>query len=414
MLEHLSVEKILEFPALPELMRRNQNLEIDYSVEIAGETWPEDAENLVLESPKTEQIRERLPYLPKTEAVTLTGVLPPLEEIQSLRADFPWLDIRWRVDLGKLEADGESRELFLDQAGNFDPEEFLEQVPWLPELETVSLLHTKLTNEEKHELVTACPDIDFQWEIGIWGQNFPGDVQEAVVYAEGLDSAEVLRKALSCFTDIKRLVVLDSQIPNEELDALDQDFPETRVVWNLNLGGYELMTDDIYYAPNKYSGIVVSDQILEPLQYCRDMVCVDVGHRNVTNCSWAANMPKLKYLILADTAVRDLSPLEGLENLVFFEVFMTPVRDYSPLLTCRALEDLNLCYSFGDPEPVKKMTWLKRLWWDGGVIPQETLREALPDTEVQCHSGSSTGLTWRQGQHYYDMRDLIGMKYLIG
>ena len=123
-------------------------------------------------------------------------------------------------------------------------------------------------------------------------------------------------------------------------------------------------------------------------------------------------MPQLRYLILADTPVADLSPLEGLKNLKFLELFQTPVRDYSPLLGCTALDDLNLCYSYGDPEPVMKMTWLKRLWWDGSRVSEATLSEHLPDTQVECNSHSSTGAGWRKGQHYFDMRDLIGMDYM--
>ena len=150
------------------------------------------------------------------------------------------------------------------------------------------------------------------------------------------------------------------------------------------------------------------------------MVCIDIGHnRGVTHCQWAANMPKLKYLVIADTNIKDLSPLAGLQELVFLEVFMSPVRDYRPLLDCPALEDLNLGYTYGDPTPVMQMTWLKRLWWPGALRVlnwnvRNQLRQNLPDAKMNFVAGSSTGEGWRTGQHYYAMRDLMGMPYMTG
>ena len=91
---------------------------------------------------------------------------------------------------------------------------------------------------------------------------------------------------------------------------------------------------------------------------------------------------------------------------------------YEPLATLTGLEDLNLGYTRGDVHVLEQMTWLKRLWWSGSGLNAEeeaALQAALPDTEIQIHSvGSSTGMGWREGQHYYDMRDLLGMPYMEG
>ena len=195
-----------------------------------------------------------------------------------------------------------------------------------------------------------------------------------------------------------------------------QRHPDIRFVWSVNLGGLEVRTDATYFIPTKYD-VKVSNADLKELKYCVDMVCVDVGHmKYVTRCDWAAHMPKLKYLILADTNVRDITPLTGLKELTFVELFLTPVRDYSPLLTCPSLEDLNLCYTHGDPEPVTRITWLKRLWWAGSWTARvkfgDTFRENIPGCELNFTTESSTGEGWRTGENYYAMRDLLGMSYM--
>ena len=152
------------------------------------------------------------------------------------------------------------------------------------------------------------------------------------------------------------------------------------------------------------------------------MECIDLGHCWISHCEWAREMPNLRYLVLADTYVKDLSPLSGLKKLTYLELFVTPVRDYSPLLGCTGLEDLNLGYTYGDPTPIAQMTWLKNLWWGGihyvpwvnGQSPAAMLQHGLPDTKVTLYAGSSTGMGWRNLPHYYEMRDKIGMYYMSG
>jgi pyruvate,orthophosphate dikinase len=70
----------------------------------------------------------------------------------------------------------------------------------------------------------------------------------------------------------------------------------------------------------------------------------------IKNCDFVAFMPHLKYLILADTKVTDLTPLTGLKELAFLELFMLDIKDYAPLESLTGLEDLNLYYTFGDPK----------------------------------------------------------------
>ena len=40
------------------------------------------------------------------------------------------------------------------------------------------------------------------------------------------------------------------------------------------------------------------------------------------------------------------------------------------------------------------------------------LKAALPDTVVCINGKHPTDLGWRQAQRYYEMRDLLGMRYM--
>ena len=147
------------------------------------------------------------------------------------------------------------------------------------------------------------------------------------------------------------------------------------------------------------------------------MICIDIGHHPVKDISFVRYMPHLKYLILTDTAVQDISPLENAKELIYLEFTFGIIRDYTPLLGCTALEDLNMdnLWYFADPTPLYQMTWLKTLFWEGcsgSVILK--LQEALTETRLDFtgSTSNSVGTGWRNLQNYYDMRDILGMPYM--
>ena len=412
-LETVRVSSIRDYEALGTLLQRD--CQVEYRVDLGEKTWPRDAETAFSLNGTGDQLRSRLPYLKELKRLHLLGTLPSMEELLALQAEFPEITFSWAVSLGRLRAEGSDSSLDLGQADLEGPEEFLALRAYFPALKTVDLRGAGFTNAEILGLMAKEPELAYQWDLGLGSARI--DALAETAQLEGLAdySLEDLRQLLPSLPKLRKLVLLDSGFESADLDALDREFPEVRIVWNVDIGGVNLRTDALYYAPNKFNNVRCYDEDMEPIRYCRDLICVDVGHRQVTHCEWVRFMPHLKYLILADTGIRDLTPVGNLKELVFLEVFLTNVKDLSPLQGCTALEDLNISYiQCKDPEPIIAMPWLKRLWWGGSPMPMYTLQQKLPDTRVECNAGSSTGKDWRQGQHYFDMRDLIGMEYMLG
>ena len=98
--------------------------------------------------------------------------------------------------------------------------------------------------------------------------------------------------------------------------------------------------------------------------------------------------------------------LSELKELEYLEVFGCGIRDLTPLTKITSLIDLNVSKNKApDWEPLKEMTWLKRLWvsdlW-GIRMPkkdQEELQSALPDTRIEFR-GDPTSYGWREDPHY--------------
>jgi len=405
-----------DYAQLLELQQRRPRCKVFYDVPISGKNWDCDVTELQLEDADLAEMAQMLRYLPNVHTIHLTGALPEMERLQAFFEEYPTVAFSWQVDVGEavLELDAVSMDL-----SGF-PQESVAQIermiPYLPALQQVNLVGSGIPAGELLELSQRHPEIQFLFEVDICGVTLRSDAREIDLSGITMADTSEVEALLPCFRNLQKVIMCNCGISSQEMDALGQRHPEIRFVWSVNLGGLEVRTDATYFIPTKYD-VDVTDADLKELRYCVDMICVDVGHMHgVRSCEWAAYMPNLKYLILADTGVRDITPLTGLKKLVFLELFLTGVQDYSPLLTCTALEDLNLCRTYGNPEPVTRITWLKRLWWAGNWTAKvrygEIFAENIPGCEFNFDTESSTGEGWRKGKNYYDMRDLLGMSYM--
>lgn len=403
-----------EYSRIQMLQKEYPGCTIRYRVQVAGEWWDSDVVSLILQNADPNELAEKLVWFENLESVLLTGVVPDQQDLQSLQALYPQVCFLWKLEaMGMaLETDVESLDLPDGVLGSVEELENL--LPYFPKLRTVRLSSMGMSVDALTALAKRNPEIHFIFELTFGDHVLSTDAEEIDISNTPLEDTAALEALLPCFRNLKTVVMCQCGISSEDMDALNRRYENIRFIWSVDLAGMAYRTDAIHFTPNRW-GLSCDNENISDLQYCTDMVCVDIGHQiKVTNCEWVKNMPKLKYLVLAETGISDLTPLENHENLVFLEIFLSKVKDYSPLTTCKALEDLNLCYTQGDPEPIGEMTWLKRLWWSGSWAGRKYLADKLPDTYAEYLSLSSTGRGWREGQHYYDMRDFIGMEYMVG
>ena len=395
-----------------ELQRQRPELEVFYTVTLSDGLWGSDSTELVLEDADPAVLEEKLQYLPRAEKVLLTGDLPGAQEIRALQKAYPEIAFTWQMEKDGTYLDMETRAFDLSGAASLAE---VEQILfYFPKLEFLDLRGNSIPDADLVLLAKKNPGVDFLWDLTVGETRVSTGAKEIYLSGTEVTVAEV-EAVLHCFPELERVEMCDCPVETEEMAALWQRYPDIRFVWTVDLAGMPHRTDADYFMPNKY-GLKINDKNIADLKYCVDMICVDVGHgTEVTHCEWAANMPQLQYLVLADSGVRSVEPLRGLEKLVFLELFQSKVKDYSPLLECPALEDLNLCYTYGDPAPVQQITWLKRLWWSGcRWNKRNDLTAALADTQIEFSAKSSTGNGWREGQRYYEMRDIVGMGYMTG
>lgn len=398
--------------AYREACGRFPEAQVLWTVPFQGARYPMDTQSIQISS-LTKEEAEYLDFLPELKTVD-AGLCTDYEALACLQARRPECEVFYRLNVGSESCDSMTRELTVTDASF---EELSAALPLLPRLEMLNLTGSRLTDEELKTLIRQFPEMFLSCQLDFAGEPVSRDAETVDLTGREF-TLEDLENGISWFPKMKKLILGQCGIADEDLDALNNRYPDTRIVWSMQVGLVLVQTDDIVFYPAKISEThLPTDEDLARLRYCTDMIAVDVGHSRATNCEWAAYMPHLRYLILADTWITDISPLSNLKELVYLELFTTKVTDYSPLLGCTALQDLNIGTTWGDPAPIAQMTWLHNLHWHNGAERRqyrEAVRELpdkLPDTNVLLKADRNTGPPWRYVPNYYVFRDIIGGLY---
>ena len=388
------------------------NCSITFQVPFQGGYVDQNVESLSLSS-LTEEEAALLAYFPDLKTLDASGM--DCAAAAQLQQEHPELQVSYAVTIAGESYSSDTKEITLETGDTAQ----LENLVYLPNLESV---HISDPQGDPEELKALAKEIPLTWEKEAFGKVYGSDITELDLSQEGLtfDDAEAMEAALAWFPHLDRVFFGDVAVDNDTMAAYRERQAENyKVVWNIELNYRITMPSDAdYFMPRKFYMTVI-DRDLENLKYFNDMVTVDLGHMHINHCEWLAGMPKLQYLILADTPVRSIEPVANCKELIFFEIFDTPVKDFSPLQECKKLRDLNMCWTDGNPEDVAKLTWLERFWWWGRLtLPELTeeekamISEAMPNAEVVFKTTTSTGGGWREGELYYKMRDNLGMEYM--
>lgn len=364
----------------------------------------------------TELSEEDIPllaYLPELTKVNARGCTD-YDQLVALTEAYPELEVYYSVEMGGQFWPNSTTALELESV---TLEELATLTRYFPQLQSVKLTEIPGDPEDMLVLQETYPEISFSWQLVVCGVTVDAAAAEIDLSGIPMTDTSELESMLKYLPNLTKVDMVDCGISNEEMEALNNRNEGILFVWTVKIGSLTVRTDVTEFMPVKHDEWVNNAECVN-LRYLTELIALDLGHMFIDSCDFVRYMPHLKYLILADTDVFSLEPLTGLDELIFLEIFMCPVVDYSPLLTLTALEDLNISYTYGDYQVIAQMTWLDRLWW-GQVqtsritdAQRDYLREVLPDTEIEFQPQSSTGKGWRMGQNYYDMRDIFGMGYM--
>ena len=414
-----------DYAALAAAASEREDLRFLWTVPSSDGAIDGGAEALSVRACGGDELAKLLPLLPRLRKLDLTQSALSDAEIDALAAAFPALALRYTVHIGDLALPSDSRSLTADASAAGDTAALKAALGRLKELEQVDLRGVAFSADELAELLPLCP-ADTLYEVPLCGARYDRDCEEIDISGVSVADPGEIDAAVELLPRLKKLVMCDCGLSDDEMAALGERHPQTRFIWTVRFSVYTLRTDVTAFCASDlpshgYVAPHLSSEELSPLRYCTDLIALDLGHMFFDDLSFLENLTKLKYLIIVEERFRDISVLGRLEDLEYLEIFNNTIDDISPLLNCRKLRHLNIGYTRGyDPSPLWEMTWLERLWYPGNRMGKEAcaeLENALPDTHcylISYDKNGSTGAGWRTDAAYFEMRNLFGMFYQPG
>ena len=386
-----------------------------YSVTLPnGQSVDSDAESADLSWLTDDQVDEtaqQLAFLPNLRLLqlgTLDGVRLSLGRLGTLNEACPKADFDFSYAIGGEPVSSDSSSISL---AGLKREDVPGAAVVLSTMKQLSFVDLGSADDENNELtwtdvallMSSCPYARFAYSFTLYGQPLDLDAQELDFRGvEVDDDAAALFEILPCMKRVTRLDMDSTGVGDERMAQLRDSFPDIEVIWRIWFGDlYSVRTDAERVLASKPSvGGMIYDP--SPLQYCTKMKYLDLGHNDdMTDLSFAANMPELEVLIIAMTGVTDISPLASCPKLEYLEINSTQIADLSPLENSAALRHLNIgcCPNITDITPLLGLTELERLWI-GCETPvpaaqAAAMREAAPGCKVNTTTSDPHGEAWR-------------------
>ena len=245
-------------------------------------------------------------------------------------------------------------------------------------------------------------------------QGFPFTLEDRILNLNHMpfsDEGALAADIAACMPNLKILDMDSCGVSNESMAAIRDSLPGVDVVWRVFIGAdYSTRTNEerlVISNPDR-GGDLNTPESIAGLYYCTKVKYLDMGHNYLmTDISFVRNMPDLEVLIIAMTAIKDISPLADCKNLNYLEYQTSAASDLSPLSGLTKLKDLNICYNFAlrDIRPIMDLD-LDRLYIGclSPVPPEQIARyqQLHPNCIVNTTTEDPTDECWRYGDIHHN------------
>ena len=327
----------------------------------------------------------------------------------------PTYDLNFSI--GDQQISASMTSLDLSQATAEEVDRLISVLPALTSLKTLELGSANAEDpviswEQVRDLEKGLPQATLNYTFSIRG--YPFQLSDQILNLNHLvfeDEGKLAEQIASCMPNLKVLDMDSCGVSNESMAAIRDRFPNVNVVWRVWIGAdYSTRTDveRLMISNPDRGGDLNTPESIAGLFYCNKVKYLDMGHNYLmTDISFIRNMPDLEVLIIAMTAIKDISPLAGCKNLNYLEYQTSAASDLSPLSGLTKLKDLNICYDFAlrDIRPIMNLE-LDRLYIGClSPVPPEQIaqyRQLHPNCIVNDTTEDPTEESWRYGDIHHN------------
>lgn len=370
-------------------------------------TMPTDTEVAMVVTADTIGELENYPALRKAD---LTGSTC-YQELAAYAQAHPQVEVIYTVDLGGATPGTDVTELTLDE---YEYGLLLENLRYLPALETVNFPKIQMTGEELGALRDAYPELEIRYTLELLGEEVAWDCEELDLSAMTAEDMEAVTGALALLPKVGLAKLSDengkSNLTVEEVHALQEAAPDLMFDYTFELFGKKVSTmDERVEFKNKKIGDKKEPELRQALDimkgcqymllehcYLSDEVLAQLreDYRGRTKIVWRIYFAKggscttdrtvLRYVYnVTNSTVKQLKYCEDVEYIDFGHneilsdwswvanmpklkaiiVSGSIIRDLTPFANCKELEFLELsnCGLLTDASPLAACESLKRL-----------------------------------------------------
>ena len=298
--------------------------------------------------------------------------------------------------------------------------DLVERLSLFKKLKSVDLRNHNLSFDYINNLKEVLPNVRFKFTIELNNKKYNTDIEELDLNHIKVNYLEEFKTKLRLFDNLKKLDMSYSNLSNEILGSLREEFPKVQIDWVLHISKWSFRTDVKSFSVLVYRFDYkrIQSHELEIFKYCWNMEALDLGHQAITDVTPIAKyLPNLKILILADNKISDVSPLASLTKLHYLELFINPIKDLSPLTSLKELIDINLCYTrIKDFTPLNELPFLERIWLVGTKVNKDNvgiIQKNHPGAKIVYGRGGSTNSGFRTHERYYEMIKMYRNPYYM-
>lgn len=220
--------------------------EILWDVPFQGAKYPNDTESLTVTDLTEEDAGLLLDYFPNLKRLDASGCQDyPL--LTSLQAERPECEIIYQVTLGAESFALDTTELTLEN-GDYDFAVMMENLKYLPEMQSITLRMPELSLEQIEELKAAYEAVSFSCTVELMGKEYDTQVTELdLSEITSGDVAQVAEK-LAMLPNVTSVNLLDSQgvsqLAMEDVKLLKEALPEAAFRYTFDFYGTTISTTD--------------------------------------------------------------------------------------------------------------------------------------------------------------------------
>lgn len=387
--------------------------QIIWDVPLQGYDVPSNSTELLLRG-FTAEDQKMLRYFTDVKTIVLSDC-NDYSQVATLQAMFPQAELGYNVDLGGKEVSVGSSVIGL-QPGEFDYDVLMENLQYLPNLNTITFMDAQLTPEQFASLKEAYPAVTFDYSVMLLGIERTAADTELDLTGLGAADLETVIAKLPLLAGLQSIRLTpeteEKGLTLEQAARIKKAAPQAKIEYAFELYGQSFTTDDetmVFKNQRK----AITDETLQQLRYALDVMnnCTKVtldntgasneacaqlreDYRGKTevvwrvyfadygtsltdvevlrvvydlvddNCDNLKYLEKVRYMDLGHNEYLDYCDfVAGMPELEVAIISGAPIHSLEPFANCKKLKFLEIanCIYLPDLEPLRNCTELEML-----------------------------------------------------